>query len=90
MCTPEQLEDEFKGCLELAIYMLKTLGLYEDATYRFSQWDENDRAIYIGTKEQWDEAQSTMKKILDDLDVPYSIGIGEAAFYGPKLDYNTN
>lgn len=86
MCTPEQLEDEFKGCLELAIYMLKTLGLYEDATYRFSQWDENDRAKYIGTKEQWDEAQSTMKKILDDLDVPYSIGIGEAAFYGPKLD----
>ncbi len=86
MCTPEQLEDEFKGCLELAIFMLKTLGLYEDASYRFSQWDENDRAKYIGTKEQWDEAQSTMKKILDDLKVPYEIGIGEAAFYGPKLD----
>ena len=86
MCTPEQLEDEFKGCLELAIFMLKTLGLYEDASYRFSQWDENDRAKYIGTKEQWDEAQNTMKKILDDLKVPYEIGIGEAAFYGPKLD----
>lgn len=86
MCTPEQLEDEFKGCLELAIFMLKTLGLYEDASYRFSQWDPNDRAKYIGTKEQWDEAQSTMKKILDDLKVPYEIGIGEAAFYGPKLD----
>ncbi len=86
MCTPEQLEDEFKGCLELAIYMLKTLGLYEDASYRFSQWDENNREKYIGTKEQWDEAQGTMKKILDDLEVPYEIGIGEAAFYGPKLD----
>ncbi len=86
MCTPEQLEDEFKGCLELANYMLKTLGLYEDATYRFSQWDENNRDKYIGTKEQWDEAQSTMRKILDDLQVPYVVGIGEAAFYGPKLD----
>ncbi len=86
MCTPEQLEDEFKGCLELANYMLKTLGLYEDATYRFSQWDENNREKYLGTKEQWDEAQSTMKRILDDLEVPYVVGIGEAAFYGPKLD----
>ncbi len=86
MCTPEQLEDEFKNCLELAIFMLKTLGLYEDATYRFSQWDENNREKYIGTKQQWDEAQSTMKKILDDLNVNYYVGIGEAAFYGPKLD----
>lgn len=86
MCTPEQLEDEFKNCLELANFMLKTLGLYEDATYRFSQWDENNRDKYIGTKEQWNEAQSVMKKILDDLDVKYTIGIGEAAFYGPKLD----
>lgn len=86
MCTPEQLEDEFRSCLELANYMLKTLGLYEDATYRFSQWDENNREKYIGTKEQWDEAQDIMKKILDDLDVNYTIGIGEAAFYGPKLD----
>ncbi len=86
MCTPEQLESEFKNCLELAIYMLKTLGLYEDASYRFSQWDENDRAKYIGTKEQWDEAQNSMKKILDHLDIPYVVGVGEAAFYGPKLD----
>lgn len=86
MCTPEQLEDEFRSCLELANYMLKTLGLYEDATYRFSQWDENNREKYIGTKEQWDEAQDIMRKILDDLDVNYTIGIGEAAFYGPKLD----
>ena len=67
MCRPDQLEQEFKNCLELAIFMLKTLGLYEDASYRFSQWDENDKEKYIGTKEQWDEAQATMKKILDHL-----------------------
>lgn len=86
MCLPSQLEQEFKSCLELAIYMLKTLGLYEDVSYRFSQWDPDDRAKYIGTPEQWDEAQSVMQKILDHLEIPYKIGIGEAAFYGPKLD----
>lgn len=86
MCTPDQLEDEFKGCLELANYMLKTLGLYEDASFRFSQWDPNDREKYIGTEEQWDEAQSKMKTILEDLGIDYKVGIGEAAFYGPKLD----
>ena len=86
MCTPEQLESEFKDCLELAIFMLKTLGLYEDVSYRFSMWDENDREKYIGTKEQWDEAQSVMASILKSLEIPYKEGIGEAAFYGPKLD----
>ncbi len=86
MCTPEQLESEFKGCLELAIYMLKTLGLYEDVSYRFSQWDPEDTQKYLGTKEQWDEAQGIMKQILDHLEIPYKVGIGEAAFYGPKLD----
>ena len=86
MCTPEQLEGEFKGCLELAIYMLKTLGLYEDVSYRFSQWDPDDKEKYIGTPEQWEEAQGMMGKILDNLEIPYKIGIGEAAFYGPKLD----
>lgn len=86
MCTPEQLADEFKGCLELAIYMLKTLGLYEDVSYRFSQWDPDNREKYIGTDEQWNEAQDIMKVILDDLGIDYKIGIGEAAFYGPKLD----
>ena len=86
MCTPEQLEDEFKNCLELAIYMLKTLGLYEDVSYRFSQWDPDDSKKYIGTPEQWDEAQGMMAKILDHLEIPYKVGIGEAAFYGPKLD----
>lgn len=86
MCRPDQLEDEFKSCLELAIYMLKMLGLYEDVSYRFSQWDPDDRDKYIGTPEQWAEAQSAMQKILDHLEIPYKIGIGEAAFYGPKLD----
>ena len=86
MCRPDQLEQEFKGCLEMAIYMLKTLGLYEDVSYRFSQWDPNDKEKYIGTVEQWDEAQGIMQKILDHLEIPYKIGIGEAAFYGPKLD----
>ena len=86
MCTPEQLEQEFRGSLELAIFMLKTLGLYEDVSYRFSQWDPSDTEKYIGTPEQWDEAQGIMKKILDHLEIPYKVGIGEAAFYGPKLD----
>lgn len=86
MCTPEQLEDEFRGCLELCEYMLKTVGLYEDVSFRFSQWDPDNREKYIGTEEQWDEAQDAMKKILDDLGIEYKIGIGEAAFYGPKLD----
>ncbi len=86
MCTPDQLEDEFRNCLELANYMLKTLGLYEDASYRFSQWDPENREKYIGTDEQWNEAQSKMEKILKNLEIPYEIGVGEAAFYGPKLD----
>ena len=86
MCTPEQLESEFKSCLELTTYMLKTLGLYEDVSYRFSQWDPDDKEKYIGTEEQWNEAQSMMGKILDNLGINYKIGIGEAAFYGPKLD----
>ena len=86
MCTPEQLEGEFAHCLNLAIYCLKTLGLYEDVSYRFSQWDPNDREKYIGTEEEWDNVQSMMGKILDDLGINYKIGIGEAAFYGPKLD----
>ncbi len=86
MCTPEQLADEFKRCLELTTFMLQTLGLYEDVSYRFSQWDPEDKDKYIGTPEQWDEAQGVMKEILDNLGINYKIGIGEAAFYGPKLD----
>ena len=86
MCTPEQLEEEFKGCLELTNYMLTTLGLIEDVSYRFSKWDPDDREKYIGTEEQWNEAQDTMEKILKDLNIDYKVGVGEAAFYGPKLD----
>ena len=83
---PDQLEEEFKGCLELAKYCLETVGMLEDCTFRFSQWDPNNTEKYIGTPEQWDEAQGIMGKILDDLGVDYTIGIDEAAFYGPKLD----
>ncbi len=83
---PEQLEEEFKGCVELAKYMLDTVGLSEDVSYRFSIWDENDTEKYIGTKEQWTEAQNAMKKMLDELGLEYKTGVGEAAFYGPKLD----
>ena len=84
---PEQLEDEFRGCLDLAKYCLETVGLLEDCSFRFSQWDPaNPQNKYEGTPEQWNEAQTLMGKILDDLGVKYTIGIDEAAFYGPKLD----
>ncbi len=83
---PEQLEEEFRGCLDLAKYMLETLGLAEDCTYRFSQWDPNNTEKYEGTPEQWDEAQGVMKNILDNIGLEYEVGIDEAAFYGPKLD----
>ena len=81
------MEEEFKGCLELAKYFLGTVGLLEDCTFRFSQWDPaNPKNKYEGTAEQWNEAQAVMGKILDHLGVKYTIGIDEAAFYGPKLD----
>ena len=84
---PDQLEEEFKGCLDLAKYFLGTLGLLDKCTFRFSQWDPaNPKNKYEGTPEQWEEAQRVMGQILDDLDVKYTIGIDEAAFYGPKLD----
>ena len=84
---PEQLEEEFKGCLDLAKYCLGTVGLLDKCTFRFSQWDPaNPNNKYEGSPEQWDEAQTVMGKILDDLDVKYTVGIDEAAFYGPKLD----
>lgn len=86
MCRPDQLEQEFRSCLEMTNFMLETLGLKEDVSYRFSQWDPDNTEKYIGTAEQWDEAQGTMAKILDHLKIPYKIGIDEAAFYGPKLD----
>ncbi len=84
---PDQLEEEFKGCLDLAKYCLGTLGLLDKCTFRFSQWDPaNPDNKYEGTAQQWEEAQRVMGQILDDLGVKYDIGIDEAAFYGPKLD----
>ena len=84
---PEQLEEEFKGCLDLAKYCLGTVGLLDKCTFRFSQWDPaNPNNKYEGTPEQWNEAQTVMGRILDDLNVKYTVGIDEAAFYGPKLD----
>ena len=84
---PDQLEEEFKRCLDLAKYCLGTVGLLEDCTFRFSQWDPaNPNNKYEGTAEQWNEAQEIMGRILEDLGVKYTVGIDEAAFYGPKLD----
>ena len=84
---PDQLEEEFRGCFELAKDMMETLGLWEDCSFRFSQWDPaNPSNKYEGEAEQWNEAQEIMGNILDHLGIDYEIGIGEAAFYGPKLD----
>ncbi|MBQ9764474.1 MAG: threonine--tRNA ligase [Phascolarctobacterium sp.] len=83
---PDQLAEEFRGCVELANYCLETLGLKEDCSFRFSQWDPNNTAKYEGTPEQWEHAQGVMKELLDDLGIEYKVGVDEAAFYGPKLD----
>lgn len=83
---PDQLEEEFKNCLSLSKYFLGTVGLLDKCTFRFSQWDPENTEKYEGTAEQWGVAQEAMEKILNDLDVEYYVGVGEAAFYGPKLD----
>ncbi len=83
---PDQLAEEFKGCLDLATYMLDTLGLKEDCSFRFSQWDPARTDKYEGTPEQWNEAQGIMKDLLDANGINYTVGSDEAAFYGPKLD----
>jgi threonyl-tRNA synthetase len=85
-CRPDQVENEFKGCLDLAQFMLDTLGFTDDVSYRFSKWDENDTEKYIGDKESWERTQDMMRDILSDLKVPFVEADGEAAFYGPKLD----
>ena len=82
----DQLEEEVAGCVNLANYFLDLLGLKEDVSYRFSKWDPNNREKYLGTEEEWDNAQSALKTILDDLNIEYEEAEGEAAFYGPKLD----
>jgi len=85
-CTPEQVEDEFKGCIELAQFFLEKIGLAEDISYRFSKWDANDKGKYIGDEKEWEHVQGFMKKILDSTGINYVEADGEAAFYGPKLD----
>jgi threonyl-tRNA synthetase len=84
--TPEQLEDEFKGVVDLINYMMKTIGIENDVTYRFSKWDPDNKEKYIDNPEAWELAQAKMKTILDHIGLPYKEAIGEAAFYGPKLD----
>ena len=83
---PDQLEEEFKGCVDLAKYCMTTLGLQDDVTYRMSKWDPNNADQYLGNAEMWEEVQDTMRKILDDIGLEYTEEEGEAAFYGPKLD----
>ena len=85
-CRPDQLEDEFMNCVDLAKFMLETLGLDEDVTYRFSKWDENNKEKYIGSSEEWERVQDRMRVILDNMGIDYTEEAGEAAFYGPKLD----
>lgn len=86
VCAPEQLEDEFKGVVDLINYFMKTLGIENDITYRFSKWDPNNKAKYIDNPAAWEDTQDKMKKILDHIGIPYKEAEGEAAFYGPKLD----
>lgn len=83
---PDQVEEEFKGCVDLAMYCLKTLGLQDDVTYRLSKWDPNNREKYIGSDEYWETTQGMMRQFLMDLEIPFTEAEGEAAFYGPKLD----
>lgn len=86
VCTPEQLEDEFKGVVDLIKYMMTTLGIQDDVSYRFSKWDPNNKEKYIGSAEDWENVQDKMRTILDHLGINYREAEGEAAFYGPKLD----
>lgn len=86
---PDQAVEEFKHAIALAQYCLRTLGLEEDVTYHLSKWDPNDRAKYIGEPEVWEETENNLRKILQDLNIPFTEDVGEAAFYGPKVDINT-
>lgn len=86
ICTPEQVEEEFKGVFELILYMEKCLGISDDISFRFSKWDPKNKKKYINNPKAWTETQALMKKILDDIGINYVEADGEAAFYGPKLD----
>ena len=83
---PDQVNDEFKGCLDLALYCLETLGLAEDVTYRLSKWDPNNREKYLGDDEYWNSTQGRIREILEEAKLPFYEAEGEAAFYGPKVD----
>lgn len=83
---PDQIGEEFKGCVELAVYCLTTLGLQDDVTYRLSKWDSNNREKYIGSPEYWEKTQGMMREFLHELNLNFTEADGEAAFYGPKLD----
>lgn len=85
---PDQMVEEFKGCLALAKYCLKTLGVEEDVTYHLSKWDPDNREKYVGEPEVWEETQQHIREILTDLDIDFVEDVGEAAFYGPKVDIN--
>ena len=85
---PDQMVEEFKGCIALAQHVLQTLGLEEDVTYHLSKWDPNNRAKYIGTPEVWEETEGHIRQILKDLNISFVEDVGEAAFYGPKVDIN--
>jgi threonyl-tRNA synthetase len=83
---PDQVNEEFKKCLDLANYCLNTLGLQEDVTYRLSKWDPNNREKYLGDDEYWESTQGTIREILKEKNLPFTEEDGEAAFYGPKVD----
>ena len=80
--------EEFKGCIALAQYCLQTLGLEEDVTYHLSKWDPENKEKYIGDAEVWEETEQHIRNILQELDIPFTEDVGEAAFYGPKVDIN--
>jgi len=86
---PDQMVEEFKGCLALAKHCLTTLGVEEDVTYHLSKWDPDNREKYIGEPEVWKETEQHIREILMELEIPFVEDIGEAAFYGPKVDINT-
>ena len=86
VCTPEQVEEEFKRCLDLSYYFLECLGMKEDVTFRFSKRGQSNKAKYIDNDKAWNETEALMKKILDNIGLQYVEADDEAAFYGPKLD----
>lgn len=86
---PDQMVEEFKNCLALAKYCLQTLGVEEDVTYHLSKWDPDNREKYIGEPEVWEQTEGSIRQILQELDIEFTEDVGEAAFYGPKVDINT-